>query len=364
MTAHGVGQSHADIEQLYRHHNPALTGNRSRSTRRLGSTGLAAAPAAPRPDGRSGHPTCHADDRKSAPPHRQTHTSDFMETQHPLLEHAQTFLATISREVDCKICGNAAPPFDIVDFGKTANKNMYPYGVCGVPVVYNKCKKCGFIFTRFFDAFTDEQWKTHLYNDDYYIGVDPEYSDVRPQSNVRELRSILVGKRKVTRGLDYGGGNGKTAALMRSHGWTFDCWDPYGKKDDSEGRTGTYNFCSSFEVFEHTADPVASLGELLSLCSKQRLLIMISTFAHDRVVTDSTRLSWWYAAPRNGHISLYSHHALDILASRFSLSYVSLSKGTHLMGREYSAGEMKRVLIGGKLVSRIRTPFRPQPLTS
>jgi hypothetical protein len=52
----------------------------------------------------------------------------------------------------CKICGGGAAAFDVVDFNKFCGaKRPYRFGLAGIPVHYERCFECGFIFTRFFD---------------------------------------------------------------------------------------------------------------------------------------------------------------------------------------------------------------------
>jgi hypothetical protein len=279
-------------------------------------------------------------------------------TMTELRTHAIGLLDKQSEGTPCKICGARATPFDLVDFNKTCHQSKYPYGIAGIPVRYDRCDDCGFIFTEFFDSFTGEQWSKYVYNDEYYIGVDPEYAEVRPQGNARWFTAFLAGRKGSLIGLDYGGGNGKTAELMRAQGWTYDCWDPFGLTDMAPENVGHYNFCSSTEVFEHTPDPVGSLRSLIEKCHPGKLMIMIGTGAHDGIVTDETRLNWWYAAPRNGHISLYSKRSLAVLAAKFGLTYVSLSMAAHLLVRGYSRRETQAMPLRSKLRMKVRSVLR------
>lgn len=277
---------------------------------------------------------------------------------HELREYAFGLAREHCRRVRCKICGGHSAPFDLLDFNKTATSDKYRCGFSSIPVMYFKCEKCNFIFTDFFDNFEPDWWTTYVYNNEYYAGIDPDYHEVRPRYNVRWLKSLLAGRKDEVIGLDYGGGNGATASLMRAAGWTFDCWDPYGCKDESDTRIGRYNFCSTSEVFEHTTDPLKSLRDILYRCSPDRLMIMLGTGAHDGAVSDETRLTWWYAAPRNGHISLYSRASLRHMADQAELGYVSFSKGTHILTRGYSQREVISLLLGGKLRMKVAALIR------
>lgn len=252
----------------------------------------------------------------------------------------------------CKICGADSPPFDVVDFHKSCHPVLYPLGLSGIPVIYHRCPSCAFVFTTFFDRFTPEQWSRHVYNADY-VRVDPEYVEARPHGNALELRCFLRHKRDVL-GLDFGGGNGLTAALMRAAGWDFQSFDPFGHSDVSPQNIGRFNFCSALEVMEHSPDPAASLKAIVDMCSPGRLVVFIGTAVHDGLVTDATRLAWWYAGPRNGHISLYSRAALARLGATQGLEYTSITRGTHLLTRGVSPAAATAMLFRGKVLRQLR----------
>ena len=87
----------------------------------------------------------------------------------------------------------------------------------------------------------------------------------------------------------------------------------------------------------------------MSLCSTEALFVLIGTHASDRHLSaESGDLSWWYAAPRNGHISLHSHRSMQELAKRYSLSYLAISEQTHVLFRGYTQAEASRFLWRGK----------------
>lgn len=273
-----------------------------------------------------------------------------------LVSHAAEALERVRRHpiANCKICGEHAAPFDMIDFNKTCNAAKYPFGLSGVPVVYRRCRNCGFIFTDFFDTFSDEQWTSLVYNDDY-IRVDPDYLDHRPRFNAGMISTLLSSRKREVIGLDYGGGNGQTAALLRDRGWAFDTYDPFGRCDLSPEREKKYNFCCAFEVFEHLPDPVKSLGDIVARVADDRLMIVVGTQTNDDVVSDESRLSWWYAAPRNGHISLFSRKSFEILANRFNLHYCSVQgvTDTHMLTRAWSKREAEIFLFKGRARRRV-----------
>jgi len=272
-----------------------------------------------------------------------------------LLDHAiaQLRRTTAGAPVPCKICDAATALFDVVDFAKTCHPRLYPAGLATVPVYYRRCNACGFIFTDFFDDFAPQQWGAHIYNDDYYSKVDPAYADQRPAANARGVDQLLARYRQQTIGLDYGGGSGRTCRRLRELGYAFDTFDPFGERSLTPEYAGRYNFCTAFEVAEHTPNPRGFVQAIVELASKERLAILVGTQLHDGIVSEASRLSWWYAAPRNGHISIYSRRSMAILAKRFGLDYTRLSGRTHLLTRRWGRREAWWFLARGKIVGRL-----------
>ena len=279
-----------------------------------------------------------------------------------LIEHAQRELAAEQRDTTrpCKICAAPSPRFDVLDFEKFVSHTPYTRPMSGVPVIYRRCPACGFIFTNFFDSFTPAQWTEHVYNDGY-AGVDPEFAAIRPAIDAMAVQSYFADMRASAVGLDFGGGNGRTAALLRTAGWAFDCFDPFGTDELHVDRLGRYNLCTAFEVLEHLTDPAASLGTLLGKATDGPLIVLIGTALTDGQVTEAHRLSWHYAGPRNGHISLYSRRSLQLLAGRFGLDYSNVSPSTHIMSRGHDIDELARRLRWGRIRMAIRRTLSALP---
>jgi len=255
----------------------------------------------------------------------------------------------------CKICHGATERFDVVDFAKTCSvPDVYPRGLRGIPVYYCRCRACSFIFTDQFDDLAPEQWAEWVYNDEY-DAVDPDYRHNRPRANARLIERFLLGRKHSTVGLDFGGGSGLTAELLARRGWQFDCYDPFGKTRLTPSRLQRYNVATAFEVFEHLTDPVTELASLLERMTNGALVILLGTGLSDGNVSVDTRLSWWYAAPRNGHISLFSRKSLASLAKRFALRHSSALGGLHLLTRGVAVQPLRIRLFAALCATRLES---------
>ena len=63
-------------------------------------------------------------------------------------------------------------------------------------------------------------------------------------------------------------------------------------------------------------------------------IVLFSTFVSDGKIARNQRLQWWYASPRNGHISLFSRTSLGLLGEKAGFKLVSCSANLHAYWRE------------------------------
>ena len=241
--------------------------------------------------------------------------------------------AICPKETPCKCCGTTASLYGLLDFHK--NCEIYRNNaleLSGVPIYYHRCPACRFIFTTALDHFTKEDFERFVYNDEYPL-IDPDYQEVRPRGNAT-LVARLFSEAKPARILDYGGGNGSLATLLHGAGFQHvQTYDPFVPRF-SEKPAGLFDCVICFEVLEHSTDPSRTLKHMVDFLTDTGIML-ISTLLQPGDI-DSQGLSWWYAAPRNAHISLYSDASLEKLVERLGFQLHSLDQSYHVLFRESS----------------------------
>jgi SAM-dependent methyltransferase len=229
----------------------------------------------------------------------------------------------------CPVCASATKLFDVVDFNKSCEEaNGLRLPSMGVGVYYARCGGCGFCFAPNLCSWPVETFAEHIYNADY-AEVDPDYLERRPLANAAHLHALAGTQPFARRHLDYGGGNGLLSRTLQASGWDSASYDPFANSDVEHVALGRFEFITAFEVFEHVPDPHALMATLKALLSEEGV-VYFSTLLSDGEIADGGRLDWWYAAPRNGHISLYARESLSTLGRRYGLQFVSLSAVSHL----------------------------------
>lgn len=227
----------------------------------------------------------------------------------------------------CKVCGEQASLYGVVDFTKTCAQELKLAPV-GVPVYYYQCSHCQFLFTRAFDKWTVGDFNRHIYNKNYQV-FDPDSLEIRPSSFYVFFQEVLSKHRGRIRGLDYGGGNGLLSRLMVDKGYDFSTWDPM--EAEQTIPEGKFNFISAIEVAEHVPDPHTFFTAIDRYLSQDGLCFFTTAVQDSADIEDL--MAWWYVAPINGHISLYSHKAIEHLCAQYGLRG-HISGGRHFLYRE------------------------------
>jgi 2-polyprenyl-6-hydroxyphenyl methylase/3-demethylubiquinone-9 3-methyltransferase len=240
--------------------------------------------------------------------------------------------AVCAPTVSCKCCGGLSRIFAVTDFNKScsaaARPQRLPYS--GIPVYYHRCDACRFIFTTAFDHFSREDFLEHIYNPGY-ADVDGDYLVVRPRRNAHVIAEVFRAHRSISI-LDYGGGAGRLETELRREGFadvaTYDPFTPgFSQRPDRK-----FNCVLCYEVVEHANNPTDLFTDMASLMADDGLLLF-STLLQPPEVADLGS-NWWYLAPRNGHVSLYTRHALEAITRPLGLTLVTSGDDFHIAFRQ------------------------------
>jgi len=227
----------------------------------------------------------------------------------------------------CKCCGGMAVHFGEVDFHKNCEEHRGIFlPPSGIPVPYFRCWVCGFLFTRFFDHWTSNEFKAHIYNDSY-SQVDPDYAAIRPESWGCLIAEHLGEFLPRISALDYGGGTGRLAEVLRERGVKrAETWDPFNRAFLAPPE-GNYNLVSCIEVLEHLPDPKAGIKSLVSHLPGEGALLLSTLLQPEDI--GKVGVKWSYLAPRNGHISLYTVSSLQHLLRTWGFQFCT-TKHAHI----------------------------------
>ena len=238
--------------------------------------------------------------------------------------------------LECPVCGGASPLFDVVDFNKScAEEKGKRLPLSGMPIYYARCVGCRFCFAPELAHWDDARTKQLIYNEDYVL-VDPDFATVRPTANAAGLLRAFGSSRHHIVHVDYGGGEGLLSGILRAERWQSVSTDPYFPGQRASAALPKANLLTAYEVFEHHPRPRDLMVELASMLADDGM-ILFSTLVSDGHIRPGERLDWWYAAPRNGHVSLYSRRSLAAMAQHHGLRFSSFSDGYHVFHRQLPA---------------------------
>jgi hypothetical protein len=195
-------------------------------------------------------------------------------------------------------------------------------------VAYYRCHHCGFVETE------EPYWF-----DDAYAAAITE-SDIGMVSRSVGLATVsraVIGAffNPKDRFVDYGGGYGLFVRIMRDAGFDFYWTDKYCSGIFARGfeaaleKDKGYETLTAFEVFEHLADPVSGMEEMLRYSDN----ILFSTMLIPSHAPKPEE--WWYYGLEHGqHVSFYTHQSLALMAKRFGLNLCSNNSFIHLFTKK------------------------------
>ena len=237
--------------------------------------------------------------------------------------------AVTTSPIACKICGEPSALYGVSDLNRTCLIGPQP-SLSGVPVYYRRCEACGFLFTDAFDDWDVNEFKTHIYNDEYTV-FDPDYKNARPSGNAKVVTDFWSAHRTNMRVLDYGGGNDVLCATLRTNGFkeavTYDPMVP----EHSLPPAGKFDLVTCFETLEHLPDPVAGIGKIIEFVADPGAVFYSTLTQPDDF--DQLGMSWWYVGPRNGHVSIFTKQALATAWGKYGFKTASFNAGAHLAFR-------------------------------
>jgi hypothetical protein len=232
--------------------------------------------------------------------------------------------------VACKICEAPSSLFGVVDMNRPCEIGGKPRPLSGVPVYYRRCESCGFLFTDAFDDWEIDEFKTHIYNDEYIV-YDPDYKERRPNANGNIITRLWSDHKAGMRVLDYGGGNDVLCATLRANGFKEAVtYDPM-VSEHALQPAGKFDLITCFETLEHLPNPIAAIGKMAELVADPGA-VFYSTLTQPADFHQKG-MAWWYIGPRNGHVSIFTRQALTAAWAKFGFKNASLNDGMHLAFR-------------------------------
>lgn len=231
----------------------------------------------------------------------------------------------------CKCCGGAGRLCGAVDFSRSCEDRTQGTPVephAGVPISYFCCDECGFVFTPAMDGWTRQDFSAYIYNDDY-VRHDPDYLGKRPAMSA-ELISGSFPEMAWGNVLDFGSGLGLLEKELKSRGFAnVDSYDPYGEAGMRRALAESYRTVVCFEVFEHHPQPHELMAQLKKFLADDGAVLFSTLLVTDEVMAEGIE-NWWYCAPRNGHISLFTSRALVALARQHGFKVGAFSDNLHV----------------------------------
>lgn len=188
-----------------------------------------------------------------------------------------------------------------------------------------QCAGCGFARFRDMHAWSPGLFRDQIYNDEYHR-CDPPFLEERPARLARWLAPLCGGKRLI----DYGGGHGRTAQLLREQGVEAVSYDPF--YSDAALPDWRADIVTAFEVVEHVPGQRALFSTLLDLLVPGGVIVFSTLLQPETLEPD-----WWYASPRNGHVSFHTRASLDRTLGDLDAVMISLSNEIHVAARDARA---------------------------
>ncbi|MEM1109172.1 MAG: class I SAM-dependent methyltransferase [Planctomycetota bacterium] len=214
----------------------------------------------------------------------------------------------------CKLCGGNAP----FVFGLPSSK-LAGGDIPDLPddCPYYRCESCKFLFAHLLDEIDN----TQVYDESYWDNQDPDWHGrVNQTLRLVMLSNLLLNRLPWELEIcDFGCGMGTFVEAGRQHlGLKVTGFDIIQPKFGLDHFIDTlpeqrFDLVVACEVIEHLPDPLGMIEPAI------RALKPGGVFAYQTAVYEPQACGrdWWYLGPANGHISLYSRGAFDVMFKKF-----------------------------------------------
>lgn len=196
-------------------------------------------------------------------------------------------------------------------------------------IKYYRCLETGFIQTE------DPYWLEEAYSSAITkldIGLVSRNEWLRNKTG-KILSDCFDGDKRF---LDYAGGYGLFTRMMRDLGYDFYHHDIYCQNLFADffdlsncEQQSDFEVVTAFEVFEHLVNPFEEIRAIAELGNN----VLFSTVLLPEDLKSIA--DWWYVAPETGqHIAFYTEKALEYIANRLGLHFLTDGISTHLFTKE------------------------------
>lgn len=223
----------------------------------------------------------------------------------------------------CKICESEVKFVKTLMVRKSCNAKCY------------LCSVCGFMFIN------NPTWLEEAYKEPI-ADTDTGYvlRNVYLSRKTLVLLRFLFGTQSSF--LDYAGGYGMLARLMRDYGMDFftdDLHTPNLFMKGFEYKNQTVEALTCFECFEHFVSPIEEIEKMLTISKN----IFFSTLLLPKEIPED---DWEYYGLKHGqHISFYSLETLSYIANKYKLNFCTDGANLHLFTEKKIPNWLFRLLL-------------------
>lgn len=216
--------------------------------------------------------------------------------------------------VQCKVCKNKVEPI----FSKRILKKY--------DAIYFQCTHCDFVQT------SEAIWLEEAYSNAITtLDIGLASRNVWLTREVANIIDTCFPKAKNM--LDFAGGYGLFARLMRDAGYNFYRQDDYCENifsnyfDQADSGISRFDLVTAFEVFEHFNKPTDEIKRVLSY--SENLIFSTELMPSEDVE------NWWYLSIETGqHIAFYSLKTLEFIAKENNKNLYSNGRNLHIFSKE------------------------------